>query len=303
MNALHQKKTEAPATPSIAVQELDQQIVTAKAYPRDVTQFLSDSTALVSYSEEIAEQCMFGLPRGGKIITGASIRFAEIIFGLWGNCICGSKPVDETHDSVFSEGRFRDLQSNTMIQKVSSRRILDKNGNRYNADMITMTANAAASIAMRNAILAGIPEAIWQSVYHAARTKAVGAPAKLDENRQRAVAFFMQHDIDQPTMLALIGIQKMEDIQSEQLALLKGMMISLKDGDTDAEKLIKNLPAHLRPKAKTAPAAKPATPAAETNPAEPALAQSTVVEAFKEVFSNPDAPAPNLPEGATKVDF
>lgn len=54
-----------------------------------------------------------------------------------------------------AQGVFHDLERNVAITYEVRRRIVDKNGRRYKPDMIGVTANAACSIALRNAILRG----------------------------------------------------------------------------------------------------------------------------------------------------
>jgi hypothetical protein len=70
---------------SIIKSEIDLQIQTAKTYPRNVTKSLEKASSLVSISAEAAEECVYSLPRGGKNITGPSVRFAETLASIWGN--------------------------------------------------------------------------------------------------------------------------------------------------------------------------------------------------------------------------
>ena len=59
--------------------EIDQQVSTAKKYPRSVKRFVDEATQMVTLNESIAQQCIYALPRDGKVVEGASARFAEII--------------------------------------------------------------------------------------------------------------------------------------------------------------------------------------------------------------------------------
>ena len=143
--------------------EIDGQIATAKAYPRSVAAFVREARELVCMDEETAESCIYSLPRGKnqdgskKFITGASARFAEIICHSWGNNRAGGRVVDIGKDTLTAQGVFHDLEKNTQITKEVSRSIVDSYGKRYKADMVNVTGNAGISIALRNAILAGIP--------------------------------------------------------------------------------------------------------------------------------------------------
>ena len=56
--------------------ELENQITTAKAYPRSITHFLREAMGMVTLNEEVASSCIYALPRGGKPIEGPSVRLA-----------------------------------------------------------------------------------------------------------------------------------------------------------------------------------------------------------------------------------
>src|SRR5208337_1751576 len=158
------QETQAPDISSLAVlnkSEIFQQIETARRFPRSIVQFRKEALQLVTLDETTAAECIYALPRGGKTIIGPSARFAEIINYSWGNTRAGARVVSEGEEFVTAQGLFYDLEKNTAISYEVQRRISDKNGRRYNADMIGVTSNAASSIGLRNAILKGIPKALF----------------------------------------------------------------------------------------------------------------------------------------------
>jgi len=53
---------------AMAKAEIDQQIATAKQYPRSMTQFHNDAITLATLDQETAAAMMYALPRGGKKI-------------------------------------------------------------------------------------------------------------------------------------------------------------------------------------------------------------------------------------------
>src|SRR5499427_10737281 len=65
--------------------EIDQQIATAKRYPRSMTKLMSTAGQLVTTDVETADEMIYALPRGGKVIEGPSVRFAEVLAYSWGN--------------------------------------------------------------------------------------------------------------------------------------------------------------------------------------------------------------------------
>ena len=137
---------------AISRSEIDQQIATARRYPRSIKRFRDEALQMVTLSESVAEQCIYALPRDGKTIEGPSARFAEVVASAWGNCRAGARVINDAGEFVTAQGVFHDLERNVAITYEVQRRITDKHGKRYKADMIGVTANAACSIALRNAI-------------------------------------------------------------------------------------------------------------------------------------------------------
>ena len=48
--------------------EIESQIATARRYPRSLANFRRDALAMVTLSPEIAESCVYALPRGDKTL-------------------------------------------------------------------------------------------------------------------------------------------------------------------------------------------------------------------------------------------
>lgn len=215
--------------------EIDQQITTARRYPRSVAVFIRKASELVTLDESIARQCIYALPRDGKVIEGASARFAEIVANSWGNCRAGARVVDDSGDFVTSQGVFHDLEANVAITYEVQRRIVDKGGKRYKPDMIGVTANAASSIALRNAILKGVPKAYWESIYQRARATIAGDYKTLANKRATALQEFQIFGITEAQILAKLGKQGVADITGNDLVLLFGLLTAIRDNDTTPE--------------------------------------------------------------------
>lgn len=226
--------------------EIEQQIATARRFPRSVKRFRDEATAMVTLSETVAEQCIYALPRDGKTIEGPSARFAEVIASAWGNCRAGSRVVDDKGEFVTAQGVFHDLERNVAITYEVQRRIVDKRGNRYKPDMIGVTANAACSIALRNAILKGVPKAFWEDMYAEARKVIMGDIKTLANRRVSAVAAFARFGVSPEQLCAKLGVPGIEDVGLEHLVTLKGLLTAIKDGDTTAEDTFGAAPATAR---------------------------------------------------------
>jgi hypothetical protein len=240
--------------------EIDQQITTAKKYPRSVVKFRKEALEMVTLNESVAESCVYALPRDGKTIEGPSARFAEIIFSAWGNSRSGARTVSDQGDFVTSQGVYHDLERNAAITFEVQRRIVDKNGRRYKPDMIGVTANAACSIALRNAILKGIPKAFWNDLYEAARQTIRGDFKTLANRRADTLAKLQGYGVTKEQACAALGIDGPEDIGLDELVTLRGMLTALREGDTTPEQAFAPQETVGKPKVQT-PQPKNADPA------------------------------------------
>ena len=217
--------------------EIEQQVSTAKMYPRSIKAFRAEAMDMVTLTEKIAEECIYAVPRGGKTIEGPSARFAEIIISAWGNVRAGARIISEDPETVTAQGFFFDVERNVTIALEIKRRITDKQGRRYNTDMIATTGNAAASIAFRNSVLKGIPKAFWTDMYDAARKTAVGTVQTLVNKRAEMILYFQKMGITADIICATLEVPGVEDIGLDELAKLKGMATALKEGESTPEQL------------------------------------------------------------------
>jgi hypothetical protein len=217
--------------------ELDQQITTARAYPRSLKRFVNSCREMATLNQEVAAECFYSLPRDGKMIEGPSARLAEIVASAWGNCRAGSRVVDEGNEFITAQGVFHDLEQNVAITYEVKRRITNKFGKRYSADMIAVTGNAACSIALRNAVFKGVPKAFWNDIYKAARLAAVGDIKTLANTRAEAFAYLQKMRVPKANVLQVLGVDGEEDVGIEEIASLRGLINSIKEGETTVDEV------------------------------------------------------------------
>lgn len=308
---------------------LDMQVELAHRFPRSLKKFMAEAMSLVQLSEDVAESCSYALPRKKKDketgqwitvnIEGPSARFAEIALSCWGNARAGIRPAGEDDKTVTSAGYMLDLEKNVGIEVEVSRSITDSSGRRYKQDMVTVTANAAGSIALRNAVLKVVPKALWQPIYEKARATALGTEATLSNKRVAALEWFQKKGASAETIFEHFGVQGIEDITLEHIATLLGYKTALKEGDTTVESLFgkddpaaTGKPAVSMPKAKSPAPQQPAAaagmshtasaPAATPAPSpKPRTAAEDADQATGELFRTPagahEVPQKNAPSG------
>lgn len=222
---------------------VDSQVATAKQYPRNINRSITNSIVIATMDDETAQSCGYALPRGGKPITGPSVHLAKIIVSNWGNMRTEAKVVQITDKQIISRGTCWDLETNVASAFEVRRSIIDRHGKRFSDDMITVTGNAANSIAYRNAVFAVVPKAITDKVYKAAQkfiTGDLSDEEKLIKRRADAISHFKNEwDITEEEVIKLCGKQTINQIRANEIALLLGMAQSLKDGDTTVGELMK----------------------------------------------------------------
>lgn len=221
---------------------IDIQVSTAKQYPRSISRCVNNAVAIATMDKETAQSCGYALPRGGKPITGPSVHLAKIIAQQYGNLRAEAKVVEITDRQVVSRGTAWDLENNYAVAFEVRRSIIGKGGSRYSDDMITVTGNAANSIAYRNAIFGVVPKSITDKAYQAAQhliTGDLSDEEKLIKRRDGAIKHFVDtYAITEEEVVKLCGKHTINQIQAPEIALLIGFAQSLKDGDTTVDELM-----------------------------------------------------------------
>lgn len=227
--------------------EMNQAIAMAERKPRQIQRFIKESIDLATMDEQTAADCLYALPRKErdpvtgevqtKMIEGPSARLAEIINYQWGNCRAEGKITDDRGEFVTAQGTFIDLEKNSGVRTEVRRRITNKQGNRFNADMIAQTGNAAISIARRNSILAGIPKVFWVKIYEAARKTVAGDSHTLVNRRSVALQYMQKIGVTAEMILETLGLESIESIGLDHLATLSGMATAIKEGEATIEEI------------------------------------------------------------------
>lgn len=216
--------------------EIDIQVATAKKYPRNIKRAVDNSIALISQDKDFAKTCIYSLPRAGKQIQGASVHLARLLAAEYKNLRVDSKIVEIGDTMVTAQSVALDLENNFAIRTEVKRRITDKSGQRYSDDMITVTCNAALSIAARNAILQVIPAAAVNIVYKSASRTVLGdmsSEQKLVKRRKEVLDGFQNtYNVTEEEILKVLELETINQIKEEQILSLIGLGQAIKDGDT-----------------------------------------------------------------------
>jgi len=238
--ANNHEEEEVVATGSLDVIErsaLQHQVVVAKKYPRDYTTFISKLTQLAQMSQPVALEMMYSVPRAGKQLIGPSVRFAEALISCWGNATATTEVVDVDREWLTAEGRFYDCETNVRLAVRVRRRITDKEGRRFNADMIGVTGAAAQSIALRGAILRGVPKALWADKFEMAKETAVGKVKSITELRDIMFTTFAGLGVTELRLLNALEIAGKADVTTDHILAMQSWHKQLKAGDANIEEI------------------------------------------------------------------
>lgn len=224
----------------IARAELDCQIATAKAYPRNPAQCIEYAIQLATMDEATAQSCFYCLPRKDKDgtrkeIRGASIRLAEIVANAWTNIHAGTRIIENDGRFITAEGVAHDLQANVKIsmQNKVSIRFGEKDGKggyTANADMQTVLSNAASAKALRNAIFKVVPKALVDRVLEKAMSFSIGDQKTINTKVSEIFDKLTKMGIDQTKILAYYGRTSIAEITSEDFKSLIGVGTAIKEG-------------------------------------------------------------------------
>jgi hypothetical protein len=268
--------------------EIDRQIATAHTYPRSMAKAIRAVIELATVDQPTAMECVYSLPRDNKLIVGPSVRLAELLFQQWGNNRVDTMifKVDRKEGWIEAQAAYHDLETNSANRSKVRRRIKGKNGHIYSDDMIIVTGNAAAAIAKRNAILAGIPKPIWRQAYQKCLAIIQGDETTLGERRRAMLKDLTDLGLTLSQIYQLLGVGGEKDIGLVHMIELAGLRSGLTNGELTVDDLLGQT-SQARTldqafgdteKPKEEPPAPPAppAPASEPKPAAPEQASTAV---------------------------
>lgn len=212
--------------------EVSAQLDAAHRYPRAIKSFLNEAISLATISRDVAESCIYALPRGGKTIAGPSVRLAEICASAYGNLHVAARVLDVEDKEIVAQGVAWDLEKNLRVTVEARRRITNKHGKRYDDDMITVTGAAAGSIALRNAIFRVVPRGFVDTIYDKVREVAVGNAKTLAARREEVVGRLQKIGVPKDRIFARVGVKAIEDVGLDELELLVGLGTSIKNKES-----------------------------------------------------------------------
>lgn len=219
---------------------------------RDVPTVRSEVLAELEAFPEYADRYYYSIPfktkkcgnhPAGKmcptctLVEGASIHAALAIQRSWGNSFSSWSPGEETADYIWIDGTFVDYEKNNKLVRPTRfekgyTRAKDKKWIPLTGERLVKAMNAAGSKAQRNAILAGVPDALKIMVFTKAKELVVGNnPAEaLTEKQLGAIRDeFAKFEVSMELLESKLG-KPIEAWAMRDRAILLGIRTALADG-------------------------------------------------------------------------
>lgn len=108
----------AQSSSSREIEEVKGQIFMAKQFPRnpfDAERRILDACK----RQSLAKTAVYNYPRGGQMVSGPSIRLAEVVAQNWGNLSFGIKELQQLPGESVAMAYAWDLETNTRQEKYS----------------------------------------------------------------------------------------------------------------------------------------------------------------------------------------
>jgi hypothetical protein len=226
----------SPSSPREAIkasQEIQAAIIVAKNFPRKV------SKAIINIKEacqrhRLAEVAMFAYPKGGQMVTGASIRLAELLAQNWGNIDFGIRELSQEDGESVVEAYCWDMETNTRQTKVF--RVKYERKARGKIDKINDPREIYEHIAnfgarrLRACILGVIPtDVVEDAIDTCQATLEKGSGETIGKRIEKMAIAFKEIGVTPEMLEERLGHKLEVTIETEMVNLQK-IYISLRDG-------------------------------------------------------------------------
>jgi len=226
--------------------------------PRDIEKVRADSFKELDIVPGLASRSYYSIPYGNKdggktMVEGLSIRSAMTLARNWHNCFNDGRVVDEDKSNYYVNGIFFDLESNlTTIRQIKVSKFIKPRGGQgvvpLNADMMRNAIQAGVSKAVRNAILASLPDWLTQGYFERAKQLVINPPktagketesiqARVEKGKALIRKEFKVSEVELDTYLA-DNAELFED-DNALLVHLLGIFNGIKEGQTTVEAIFR----------------------------------------------------------------
>ena len=222
---------------SRAVAEAQGKLVIAKKFPRDeVAAF--NKVAEACQRKGIAEKAFFSYNRGGSIVSGVTIRFAEELARIWGNIDYGIKELSQEVGKSEMQAYAWDMETNTIsVQNFTNPHIREVKGTSKaltsQRDIYESNANMGAR-RLRSRILAILPnDLVEMAIAECKKTLAGNNDVPLIDRVKNMVVAFAKLGVTQEQIETRLK-RKIDTMTVDDLTDYIGIYNAIKHGESKA---------------------------------------------------------------------
>lgn len=233
-------------------QEVQVAMAAAKRFPRDPVTAYNRIMADCS-RKSLAERAMYEFPRGGTMVTGASIHLAKALARGWGNLKSGFRVLESTPTQSTVEVFCHDLESNySEVKTFTVQHVREtRKGNvplTDPRDIYEMVANQAAR-RERSCILSVIPADVVDAAVEQCKITLCGDNKMplIDMVRALVKNFGEQYGVTAEQLEAFVGCKK-EAFSLQSVIRLKNVYNTIRDGSASVDQYFGEQAAPAKPK-------------------------------------------------------
>jgi hypothetical protein len=225
------------ASEAKAIAEVQAAYVIAKKFPRNEHEALMKILNACK-RPFLAEQATYAYPKGGTLVSGPSIRLAEVLAQSWGNIEFGVKEISQSNGVSTVEAYAVDLETNTrkpVIFHVKHERHTKKGITRLTdpRDVYELVANQGAR-RLRNCILAVIPGDVQDAAIAQCKKTMETGEAPLADRIRMMVVKFDELGIKVEHLEKRL-LHNLDATTPQEIVTLQGIYKSIKDGFASRE--------------------------------------------------------------------
>lgn len=218
-----------------ALAEIQAACIMAKRDPRNENQCYM---AIIEACKRplLADQSMYAFPRGGKMVTGASIRLAEVLAQKWKNMRIGVTITNQTAQKTEARAYAYDLETNYMVDQefVVPHQRTTKQGVKTltdERDIRELVANIG-SRHLRGCILRVVPGDVLEGALAQCKHTQESSDVPIKEQVRKMVVAFDELGVKVEHLEKRLGHNLDATIPTE-IVTLKSIYKSIRDGMAD----------------------------------------------------------------------
>lgn len=252
------KPSDTPQQLSMSADVLDMLMRRAKQNPRHLQSVQERAQQELEIVPELAARSYYSIPYNqGKqnetLVEGPSIKAAMTLARNWGNCFNQGRMQDEDKSNIITQGIFIDLETGLLtLREIKVSKFYKPRGAMgvvpRNADMLYNSIQAGISKAVRNSILASLPDFLVWSYFQRAKEIVIHPPASigkpvasLQDRIVKAKASICKYFKVTPEEMNAYLMDNADSIEDDGALLvhLQGIYTGMKEGHLNAEKIFR----------------------------------------------------------------